>query len=133
MATVQEPLRASPGQAQRLTSTARASVGRPRVLILSASVGTGHLRAAEAIRLALGQVAPAAEVVSLDAFALATRAFRLLYADAYRAAVRHWPAFVGLMYNQIDKPVRWGDSTMYKMQQWFEAVNLGRLQRLLLS
>jgi processive 1,2-diacylglycerol beta-glucosyltransferase len=103
------------------------------VLILSASVGTGHLRAAEAIALALGQLAPAAEVRSLDTMALATPMFRVLYADAYRFAVRHCPTFVGLMYDQIDRPVRWGDSIMYKLQQWFEAVNLGRLQRLLLA
>jgi processive 1,2-diacylglycerol beta-glucosyltransferase len=103
------------------------------VLILSASVGTGHIRAAEAVALALRQLAPDAAVRNLDAFSLATPFFRLLYADAYRVAVRRWPAFVGFMYNQIDKPVRWGDSTVYKMQMWFEAVNLGRLQRLLLA
>ena len=56
--------------------------GRPRVLILSASVGTGHLRAAEAIGQALRQLAPDAEVRHLDTMALATPFFRLLYADA---------------------------------------------------
>ncbi len=121
-----------PGRAAHRPAGAPPPAG-PRVLILSASVGTGHLRAAEAVELALRQVAPDAEVRNLDAFSLATPLFRVLYADAYRVAVRRWPALVGLLYDQVDKPVRWGDSTMYKMQMWFEAVNLGRLQRLLLA
>src|SRR5436305_14487957 len=116
MATLQGPARAGPRAAEFHPVVGPRPAGRPRVLILSASGGTGHLRAAEAVALALREVAPDAEVRNLDAFSLATPLFRLLYADAYRFAVRRWPTFVGLMYNQVDKPVRWGDSTMYKMQ-----------------
>ena len=38
-----------------------------RVLVLSASVGAGHMRAAEAVELALRQVDPTAEIQNVDA------------------------------------------------------------------
>src|SRR5262249_49852028 len=50
-----------------------------RILILSASSGGGHLRAAEAIELALRQSAPGAEVVNHDVLRLSNRLFRFLY------------------------------------------------------
>jgi processive 1,2-diacylglycerol beta-glucosyltransferase len=37
-----------------------------RILVLSASVGAGHLRAAEAVELALRQLDPEAEVKNID-------------------------------------------------------------------
>src|SRR5436305_12516315 len=104
MATLQGPARAGPRAAEFHPVVGPARAGRPRVLILSASVGTGHLRAAEAVAMALRQLAPDAEVRSLDAFSLATPLFRLLYADAYRVDLRRWPAFVGLTLHQVVRP-----------------------------
>src|SRR5690242_3437147 len=75
-------------QAPRQGSLATTAVGsqparRPRILILSASTGSGHLRAAEAIRRALGGLCPAAYVRHVDALSLATRAFRRCYGGLY--------------------------------------------------
>lgn len=51
-----------------------------RILILSASAGAGHLRAAEAVELALKRVAPRAVIRNVDVLTLTTKAFRKLYA-----------------------------------------------------
>ena len=48
----------------------------PRVLILSASVGAGHTRAALAVERALRQLHPAAEVRNFDVLTLTNSAFR---------------------------------------------------------
>jgi processive 1,2-diacylglycerol beta-glucosyltransferase len=48
----------------------------PRILVLSASVGAGHMRAAQAIELALHQTAPDATVQNLDVLTLTNAAFR---------------------------------------------------------
>src|SRR5438132_13237752 len=55
----------------------------PRILVLWASVGSGHKRAAEAIELAVRQRAPQASVRSLDVLSLATRPFRRCYGQMY--------------------------------------------------
>src|SRR5262245_44438433 len=52
----------------------------PRILILSASVGAGHLRAAEAVEAALRQIAPHATVTNLDVLEMTNRVFRRFYA-----------------------------------------------------
>jgi len=44
-----------------------------RVLVLSASVGAGHLRAAEAVELALKKLAPEIEVENRDVLEFTTR------------------------------------------------------------
>jgi hypothetical protein len=51
----------------------------PRILILSVSTGSGHMRAAEALELALRKVAPQAIVKNVDALNLATKTFRFCY------------------------------------------------------
>jgi UDP-N-acetylglucosamine:LPS N-acetylglucosamine transferase len=46
----------------------------PRLLVLSASVGAGHLRAAQAVELALKETAPGAHVVNGDVLQLTNSA-----------------------------------------------------------
>ena len=55
----------------------------PRILLLSASVGVGHLRAAEAVELALCETAPDAFIRNLDVMELTNRAFGRLYSRGY--------------------------------------------------
>jgi processive 1,2-diacylglycerol beta-glucosyltransferase len=54
-----------------------------RVLVLSASVGAGHLRAAQAVELALRQLDPEAEVKNIDVLEFTNAAFRRFYGRAY--------------------------------------------------
>ncbi len=61
---------------------------RPRIVILSASVGSGHLRAAQAIESALGTLLPDATIAHVDALDLTNRPFRRAYGAGYFRVVR---------------------------------------------
>lgn len=74
-----------------------------RILILSASVGAGHTRAAQAVELALRQVAPDAHVENIDILALAGAAFRRVYGKAYLDLVNKAPHVLGYFYDRMDK------------------------------
>ena len=78
----------------------------PRVLILSASVGAGHTRAAQAVELAIRETAPDAHVRHVDLLTLTNAAFRRLYAKSYLDLVNVAPHVLGLMYDLMDRPTR---------------------------
>ena len=74
------------------------------LLILSASVGAGHLRAAEAVELALREIAPSATVRNIDVLTLTNAAFRRLYGRAYLDLVNKAPHLLGYIYDLADRP-----------------------------
>lgn len=78
-------------------------MAKKRVLVLSASVGAGHLRAAEALT-AVGQDHPQLEVVHQDVLELMPRPFQKLYRDAYLDMVNRAPQIFGWLYELTDKP-----------------------------
>jgi processive 1,2-diacylglycerol beta-glucosyltransferase len=75
----------------------------PRILILTASVGAGHLRAAEAVELALKERAPEALVRNVDLMTCATAAFRRVYAKWYLDLVGKAPHLLGYFYDLTDR------------------------------
>src|SRR5207249_4538024 len=75
-----------------------------RVLILSASVGAGHLRAAQAVELALRQLDPDAVVENVDVLELTNAAFRRVYGKAYLDLVNRAPYVLGYFYDMLDQP-----------------------------
>src|SRR5687768_14040793 len=78
-----------------------------KILVLSASVGAGHLRAAQAVELALRELAPAdAEVRNVDVLSLTNATFRKLYGEAYLDLVNKAPHVLGLFYDLMDRPRR---------------------------
>src|SRR5262249_18885729 len=77
---------------------------QPRILVLSASVGAGHLRAAQAVELALRQVAPDAIVNNQDVLQLTNAAFRRLYSKGYLDLVHKAPHVLGYFYDLMDQP-----------------------------
>ena len=74
-----------------------------RVLVLSASAGAGHLRAAEAVTAALRELAPGHEVENVDVLQLATPAFRKLYGEGYLDLVNRAPHLLGYIYDLFDR------------------------------
>ena len=83
-----------------------------RILVLSAAVGAGHLRAAEAVTLALRELAPDAVIQNVDVLTLTNAAFRRIYGKAYLDLVNHAPHLLGYFYDLMDKPKpRPGDAT----------------------
>jgi processive 1,2-diacylglycerol beta-glucosyltransferase len=102
----------------------------PRVLVLSASVGAGHLRAAQAVELALRETRPDADVKNLDVLELTNTAFRRVYGKLYFDLVHHVPHLVGHIYDQMDKPRR-PNSLRDRMRLALEKLNLRRFTRML--
>jgi processive 1,2-diacylglycerol beta-glucosyltransferase len=94
-----------------------------RVLILSASVGAGHLRAAEAVELAVRQLDPAAVVKNVDVLDLTNAAFRRLYGKAYLDLVNKVPHMLGYFYDLLDRPRR-PKSTRDALRLSVEKLNL---------
>ena len=77
-----------------------------KVLILSASAGAGHLRAAEAVRKAFIELDAAREVQHIDALDYTNKLFRTMYSKAYLELVNAAPDVLGWLYDQLDKPWR---------------------------
>ena len=94
-----------------------------RILVLSASVGAGHLRAAQAVELALRELAPDAEVRNVDVLTLTNAGFRKLYGQAYLDLVNKAPHVLGYFYDLLDKPRR-PKSTRDRLRLAVEKVNL---------
>lgn len=75
-----------------------------KVLILSAAVGAGHLRAAEALEKTFKQLNFAEEVKNIDVLNYTNPLFRRLYGKAYLDMVNNMPEVLGWMYDSLDKP-----------------------------
>ncbi len=75
-----------------------------RVLVLSASAGAGHLRAAEAVEKAIQLRGLASEVQHLDVLKYTNNVFRHLYSKAYIELVNKAPEVLGWLYDYLDDP-----------------------------
>ncbi len=76
---------------------------RERVLILSASVGTGHVRAGEALESAFFDLNPSVSVHHEDSLKYTNAAFRKLYSKAYAEFVSKAPELLGCLYDYSDR------------------------------
>lgn len=75
-----------------------------KVLVLSASAGAGHIRAAEALERALIETGAAREVRHVDTLEYTNKIFRRLYSKAYLEMVNKMPDVLGWLYDALDKP-----------------------------
>ncbi len=95
-----------------------------RVLILSASAGTGHVRAAEALEKVFRQQPGVGEVRNIDALRFTNRLFRDFYSKLYIQLVQKAPTILGIVYNSTDEP--WKTDRMRLM---LDRLNTGPLER----
>ena len=96
----------------------------PKILVLSASVGAGHLRAAQAVELALKELAPpGAEIRNVDVLTLTNAAFRKLYGEAYLDLVNKAPHVLGFFYDLMDRPKK-ANSKRDRLRLALETINL---------
>lgn len=101
-----------------------------RILVLSASVGAGHLRAAQAVELALKELAPDATIENLDVLDFTNAAFRRLYAQSYLDLVNRAPHLLGYFYDLLDKkPKKRGTSD--KLRMMIQKMNLRKFIKFL--
>ena len=75
-----------------------------KVLILSASVGAGHISAANALEKEFQKQNAAAEIKNIDVLEYTNPLFRRLYGKAYLDMVNKMPEVLGWMYDSLDKP-----------------------------
>jgi processive 1,2-diacylglycerol beta-glucosyltransferase len=77
-----------------------------KVLLLSASAGAGHVRAAEAVEQAFKQRKDSngLEVHHFDVLNYTNKLFRHLYSKAYIDLVNKMPEVPGWVYDKLDKP-----------------------------
>jgi processive 1,2-diacylglycerol beta-glucosyltransferase len=75
-----------------------------KVLVLSASAGAGHIRAAQAVERAFRELGAAREVRHVDTLEYTNKLFRRLYAKAYLDVVNRMPEVLGWLYDYLDKP-----------------------------
>lgn len=75
-----------------------------KVLILSASAGAGHVRAAAAIEKAFVQMGAARQVRHVDTLDYTNVVFRRLYSEAYLEMVNSAPEVLGWLYDYLDQP-----------------------------
>jgi processive 1,2-diacylglycerol beta-glucosyltransferase len=105
----------------------------PRILILSASVGAGHLRAAEAVELALKQMVPSATVHNHDVLEMTNRVFKRFYGQFYLDLVNKAPHVLGYFYDMLDQPSRSGRNRGDRFRLMVEKMNLKKFTRFLLQ
>jgi processive 1,2-diacylglycerol beta-glucosyltransferase len=97
-----------------------------KVLILSASAGAGHLRAAQAIERAFEAMGTAQAVHNHDTLQFTNALFRRLYSKAYIEMVNRMPEVLGWLYDKMDQPDQ--DD---RLQLAFDKLNTGPLIKLL--
>jgi processive 1,2-diacylglycerol beta-glucosyltransferase len=75
-----------------------------RVLIISASAGTGHLRCADALATVFAADPRVREVRHEDALKYTNKLFREFYSTLYTKLVRNAPQLLGFVYRASDEP-----------------------------
>jgi processive 1,2-diacylglycerol beta-glucosyltransferase len=89
-----------------------------RVLILSASAGAGHIRAAQAIEKAFNKLDAAKELRNIDVLDYTNKLFHNLYSRAYIEIVNRTPEIYGWLYDHMDRP--WHND---RLRRAFEKLN----------
>lgn len=96
---------------------------RPRVLMLSASTGNGHMAAAYALEDEARR--QGLEAKTVDTLAFAPKGFRAWYAGGYETLVRRRPELWGHLYRTSDRPL-----FNYHFQTFLDVVFVNRLRNL---
>ena len=76
---------------------------QPRVLLLSASSGAGHVRAAQALEKAFAARGDCV-VEHIDTIQYVSKLFQRVYDQAYISMVRRAPELMGVLYERTDRP-----------------------------
>jgi processive 1,2-diacylglycerol beta-glucosyltransferase len=97
-----------------------------KVLILSASAGTGHVRAAAALENVCRNTPGIGEVVNVDALSFTNKLFRDFYSKLYLALAQDAPTLLGWWYDTSDEP--WKTD---KMRLLLDRLNTRPLVRLI--
>src|SRR5512136_542726 len=95
------------------------------LVILSVSAGSGHLRAAEALKATAEQDYQDVHAIHIDVMELVSDQFRKMYAGSYISIVEHHPSLWGYLYRAADHQKV--DSPLGKMRRAIERLNTRKL------
>lgn len=95
------------------------------IAVFSVSAGTGHVRAAEALKATAELKFPHVKVTHIDLMTLVPPLFRKVYADSYFPLVEHHPALWGYLYERSDR--RKLDSKLDQLRIALERLNTNKL------
>jgi len=101
------------------------------VVVLSVSVGAGHLRAAEALKVTVEKLYNDIKVIHLDVMDLVPAQFRKLYVDTYLNIVQHHPSLWGQVYRFTDRQKK--SSRLNNMRKNIERFNTQSLHKMLVD
>ena len=93
---------------------------RPLVLVISASVGSGHNQAARSILDALASDAPELATEWVEMLGFTPRPFRAYYAGGYALLVSRLPMLYGLGFHLTDRPQGPRRGLMERRRLWSE-------------
>ena len=102
----------------------QAQLSGRKVLILSVSAGTGHVKAAEALEKVFRQQPGVGEIRNVDALRFTNKLFRDFYSKLYIQLVHKAPTILGFVYRSSDEP--WKTDRMRLM---LDRLNTGALER----
>lgn len=91
-------------------------VMKKRVLIISASAGTGHVRCGQALEKAFRLDERTSEVIHEDALKYTNKLFRDFYSKLYLQLVREAPTLLGWVYRATDEPWK-GDAVRLQLDR----------------
>jgi processive 1,2-diacylglycerol beta-glucosyltransferase len=100
---------------------------QPHILIVSASTGSGHVRAAEALELCLHERYPHIKVTNVDMMEYVSWLFKLSYVKGYIDMMMYQRWLFGLLYKYMDKPPR--NNVIQYLRLWFQKINMGRARK----
>jgi processive 1,2-diacylglycerol beta-glucosyltransferase len=105
---------------------------RPRptkILVLSVSAGTGHVRAAQALQASSERYFQNVTTIHMDVMEFVPKLFRKIYADSYIKVVDKYPTLWGYLYDRTDQEA--ADSPFNQFRSAIETLNTGKLVRYL--
>ncbi len=100
---------------------------KKHILILSASTGAGHVRAAEALAKCAAEKYPEVKITNLDTMRYVTWLFRKLYTGTYVGLAKDHKAIWGYVYNKTDHSPR--DLPMRNLRLLLQKMNMKHLRK----
>jgi processive 1,2-diacylglycerol beta-glucosyltransferase len=100
-----------------------------RIAIFSVSAGSGHVRAAQALKAAADLWHPDVEVVHVDLMELVPKLFRTIYTETYIKMIEQQPALWGYLYDRTDRDKI--DSSLSRLRSTIESLNTRKLKNVL--
>lgn len=98
-----------------------------RLLILSASAGAGHLRAAQALEEAAKEILPSAEIQNCDILDFTSALYKKTYAGSYLHMIDQAPALWGMLYRATDQKAL--GSIQAKLSRFHDKFEFARFRR----